>query len=107
MHREIEDIFGRKVRFTDERKKHLEEDHPEMKDSEDLIINTLQEPEEVKFSRSDKTVELFYKFFQTSIVGAKYLCVAVKNLITDYFIITAYYTDKKKKGDSKWIKVEK
>lgn len=107
MPKEIEDIFGRKVRFTDERKKHLEEDHPEMKNSESLIIETLENPEEVRFSKSDKTVELFYKFFQTSIVGAKYLCVAVKNLITDFFIITAYYTDKKKKGDSKWTKPEK
>ena len=34
---EIEDKFGRKVRLTKERKEHLEGDHPEMRDSKEII----------------------------------------------------------------------
>lgn len=102
MDKEIEDFFGRKIRFTDDRKQHLEEDHPEMKDSEAMIEFTLKNPDDVRVSNSDSSVELFYKFYEFSIVGAKFLCVVVKNLIVDFFIITAYFTDKKKKGESKW-----
>jgi hypothetical protein len=101
---EIEDIFGRKIRLTEDRKKHLEEDHPEMKDSASKIKETLQNPDDVIFSNSDSSVELFYKFFEVTLVGAKFLCVVVKNLVVDFFIITAYFTDKKKKGESKWTK---
>ncbi|MDX1959999.1 MAG: hypothetical protein SFU98_15640 [Leptospiraceae bacterium] len=104
MNEEIEDIFGRKIRLTDDRKKHLEEDHPEMKGSDSKIIETLRKPDDVIFSNSDSSVELFYKFFEVTLVGAKFLCVVVKNLVVDFFIVTAYFTDKKKKGESKWTK---
>ena len=33
MDEEIEDIFGRKIRLTETRKKHLEDEHPELKNS--------------------------------------------------------------------------
>ncbi|MCC6448582.1 MAG: hypothetical protein IT215_07840 [Chitinophagaceae bacterium] len=104
MDEEIEDIFGRKIRLTEDRKRHLEDDHPEMKDSSSKIVEVLQNPDDVRFSNSDSSVELFYKFFEVTLVGAKFLCVVVKNLVVDFFIITAYFTDKKKKGESKWTK---
>lgn len=107
MDKTIKDIFKRDVRLTENRMNHLLEDHPEMKNSETLIVETLQKPEEVRFSNADKTVELFYKFYEKSVVGAKFLCVVVKNLIEDFFVITAYYTDKKKKGESKWVQTKK
>ena len=104
MDEEIEDVFGRKIRLTEDRKNHLEEDHPEMIDSGSKIKETLQNPDDVKFSNLDSSVELFYKFFEVTLIGAKFLCVVVKNLVVDFFIITAYFTDKKKKGESKWSK---
>jgi hypothetical protein len=102
MDKEITDKFGRKVRLTENRQKHIEEDHPEVKEAQEQIEETLQNPEEVRFSKSDGSVELFYKFFKMTVVGGKYLCVAVKNLVVDFFIITAYFTDKKKTGETKW-----
>ena len=104
MDEEIEDIFGRKIRLTESRKKHLEDEHPELKNSILNIKETLKNPDEVRISNSDSTVELFYKLFEGTVFGVKFLCVVVKNLVVDFFIITAYVTDKKKKGESKWIK---
>jgi hypothetical protein len=53
-------------------------------------------------SNSDESVELFYEFFTDTIVGDKWLCVVVKNLENDFFVITAYFTDKIKKGEELW-----
>lgn len=101
---DIIDVFGRSIRFTKDRKDHIEEDHPEMMDSIDRIVETLQDPEDIRLSSSDLTVELFYKYFENTLVGNKYICIVVKNLSNDLFVITAYFTDKKKKGESKWTK---
>ena len=35
-------------------------------------------------------------------VGDKYLCVVVKVLPADAFVLTAYLTDKVKKGEQLW-----
>jgi hypothetical protein len=66
------------------------------------IEATLSSPEVVVRSNSDESVELFYEFFTDTIVGDKWLCVVVKNLENDFFVITAYFTDKIKKGEELW-----
>jgi len=40
-------------------------------------------------------------YTQTAI-GDKWLCVVVKYFPDDAFIVTAYFTDKPKKGDNLW-----
>lgn len=102
----VKDSLNRLIRVTDERIQHINENHPELAvaDLEEKIINTLQYPEIIVASISDETVELYYKrFFQTR-VGNKWLCVVVKNLIADFFVITLYYTDTVKKGREIWKK---
>ena len=102
----IEDCLNRNVRLTDERIQHIKENHPEFgkSDFDDKIINTLQSPEFIIASISDETVELFYKYYLNTPVGDKWLCIVVKNLSTDFFIITLYYTDSIKKGKEIWKK---
>ncbi|MBZ0184231.1 MAG: hypothetical protein K8F60_17365 [Melioribacteraceae bacterium] len=98
------DINNRKIRFTDERKNHLHENHPEMRNQEKNISETLLLPDLIVQSNIDLNVELFYKFFVHSPVGSKYLCVVVKSGNDDNFIITSYFTDSIKKGKLLWKK---
>jgi len=98
----IVDVFNRKVRLTKERLKHLFDNHPEMEGQLENIETTLASPEIVIRSNSDESVELFYEFYTNTEVGDKWLCVVLKNLQNDFFVITAYFTDKIKKGEEVW-----
>lgn len=97
----IQDCFGHQVRLTDERLQHIL-DHPEMREMSSEIERVLRNPQWVRLSRSDTTVRLFYEFYVQTIVGGKWLCVVVKYLPDDAFVITAYLTDKPKNGEILW-----
>jgi hypothetical protein len=97
----MNDCFGREVRLTDERLAHILT-HAEMRDMRDEIVRTLKAPAEVRISRSDPGVRLFYEFYSQTLVGDKWLCVEVKYLPDDAFVITAYLTDKLKPGERIW-----
>ena len=97
----IRDCFGRSVRLTDERAAHILQ-HREMAAMEAEIERVLQSPAEVRVSRSDDTVQLFYEFYAQTLVGGKWLCVVVKYPPDDGFVVTAYLTDQLKAGDSIW-----
>ena len=66
------------------------------------IERVLTEPQIVRRSRSDDAVRLFYEYYAQTIVGGKWLCVVVKYLGDDAFVVTAYLTDKPKTGDTLW-----
>jgi hypothetical protein len=101
--REYTDHEGRRIRLTDERLAHILE-HPEMADMEPRIAETLSNPEQVVESLSDAQARLYYRFYVGTRVGDKHLCVVTKVLETDAFIVTAYLTDKVKKGKQLWPK---
>ena len=100
---ELRDFWGNSVSLTEERRVHLLE-HPEMRGQEDKLTETLLEPDMVIRSQSDDTVRLFHRFYQRLAVGDKYLCVVVKYAEGGVFIITAYFTDKVKRGEVLWKK---
>ncbi len=97
------DYQGLQVRLTDERLVHILE-HPEMAGMEDAIRNTLVQPEKVVESFSDPEAHLYYRLSVGTKVGDKYLCVVVKVTRGDAFVLTAYLTDKIKKGVILWPK---
>ena len=97
----VMDCFGREVRVTNERLAHILE-HPEMRDMETEIERVLRVPQMVRRSRSDDAVRLYYDFYAQTVVGGKWLCIVVKYLETDAFVITAYLTDKPKTGEDLW-----
>ena len=97
----IKDCFGRSVRLTDERLAHILE-HAEMFGMEDELERVLQTPSEVRLSRSDDRVRLFYEFYARTRLGGKWLCVVVKYSPSDAFVITAYLTDTLKAGEILW-----
>ena len=70
--------------------------HPIMKGHEDTVKAALQFPDEIRQSKTDKDVFLYYKRFD------KLYCVVIKHIGMEGFLITAYPTDKVKEGDSIW-----
>ncbi len=97
----IRDCFGRSVRLTDERVAHILQ-HQEMTDMAQEVERVLQFPTEVRISRSDESVRLFYEFYAKTMVGGKWLCVVVKYGAENAFVVTAYLTDRLKAGDTIW-----
>jgi hypothetical protein len=97
----LQDCFGQKVRLTDERLAHILE-HAEMKGLGAEIERVLRQPQLVRRSRTDEAVRLFYEFYAQTIVDGKWLCVVVKYLEGDAFVVTAYLTDKPKAGEDLW-----
>lgn len=75
-----------------------------MADLEPRIAEALSRPERVVESLSDAEVRLFYRFYVGTLVGDKHLCVVVKVQVAGAFIVTAYLTDKPKKGRLLWPK---
>jgi len=66
------------------------------------INRVLRQPQLVRHSQSDATVRLFYEFYGRTVVGGKWLCVVVKYVEDDAFVVTAYLTDKPKVGEDLW-----
>jgi hypothetical protein len=98
---ELRDAWGNSVILTEERRAHLLE-HPEMRGQEDKLAETLLQPDVVIQSQSDETVRLFHRSYRGLAIGDKHLCVVVKYVAGDVFIITAYFTDKVKRGGVLW-----
>jgi hypothetical protein len=101
----LHDFQGLAIRLTDERRAHILE-HPEMVSMEAAIEETLLQPERVVQSFSDPRARLYYRFYFRTLVGGKYLCVVVKALDADAFLLTAYLTDRIKKGVPLWPTIE-
>lgn len=97
----IVDHQGLAIRLTDEWLAHLLE-HPEMAELEAAIAETLAAPELVICSVSDATAQLYYRFYPETSLGNKFVCVVVKSSQDDAFVLTAYLTDKPKKGTVLW-----
>lgn len=101
----LRDHEGLAIRLTDERLAHILE-HPEMRGMERAIEETLLRPERVVESFSDPQARLYYRFYFGTIVSDKYLCVVVKARVADAFVLTAYLTDRIKRGVPIWPRGE-
>ncbi len=98
----FKDVYGRDIRLTEERQDHFVLDHPEMSGQFDKLQETLRDPDRIVRSKTDLDVELFYRHYGSTPVTQKHLCIVVKSVIDDTFIITAYFTDSIKKGELLW-----
>lgn len=74
--------------------------HPAMTGREKDVRDTLENPSEIRQSRSDATVYLFYK---PERIG-RWICAIAKRLDGDGFLITTYLTDAIKEGVLVWTK---
>jgi hypothetical protein len=66
------------------------------------IQETIAAPALVVQSVSDAGVWLYYRYLTATLIGDKWLCVVVKESQGDAFILTAYFTDRIKKGTLLW-----
>lgn len=97
----LRDFQGLAIRLTDERRAHILE-HPEMVSMEAAIEEALQQPERVVQSFSDPAARLYDRFYFRTMVGGKFLCVIVKTLEGDAFVLTAYLTNRIEKEVPLW-----
>ncbi len=97
----LKDRNGREIRLTDERLTHILE-HPEMRNQEPRITETLFTPDSIIASHHDSTVQLYHKMYNETPVTRKFLVIVVKYLEQDAFVITAFFADKEKKGVRIW-----
>lgn len=74
--------------------------HPVMTGCEADVQETLRSPSEIRLSKSDPNVYLFYR---PERVG-RWLCVVTRRLDGDGYLITAYPTDAVKEGMHIWPK---
>jgi hypothetical protein len=95
----IKDKFGEKVRLTNERLQHIFL-KKEMKSQEEKIYETLENPDVIKKSLHNESVLIFYKWYKNTPASSKYLAVVVKYKEEDKFILTAFFTDKIKRGET-------
>jgi hypothetical protein len=74
--------------------------HPVMAGHESDIQETLRSPDEIRVSRKDPAVYLFYRSEQKN----RWVCAVIKRLDGEGFLITTYPTDAIKEGDRIWHK---
>ena len=96
--RRYPDERGNEVRLTDERLRHILRSHPEMAFQLHRFAETLTSPDAVSPSRSNPTVQLYYRLYPDLRGRNRYICLVVKRERTYSFILTAYL-DRRIKGE--------
>jgi hypothetical protein len=74
--------------------------HPAMQGREIDVQNALRTPDEIRRSRSDPAVFLFYRLERLG----RWVCAVAKRLNGKGFLITTYQTDVIKEGERIWSK---
>lgn len=74
--------------------------HPIMAGRQDVVQETLRRPDEIRLSRRDSTIYLFYRAEHAK----RWVCAVAKRLDEDGFLVTVYPTDAIKEGTRVWPK---
>ena len=74
--------------------------HPNMAGREEQVQDALRSPHEIRQSRRDSSVYLFYHQERSY----RWTCVVVKRLNSEGFVVTTYSTDAIKEGVSVWAR---
>lgn len=95
-------VNGVPIRLTEERLRHILNNHPELKDGKERILKTISNPDLVQ--RGDiGSLLAIKKFDKTPVTEDKYLVVAYKEVTNlDGFVLTAYYTSYLRKRIILW-----
>ena len=74
--------------------------HPVMQGHENTVKETLKNPDQIRASKSDDSVFLFYRLQKPG----RWICAVTKRLNGDGFLVTTYPTDTIKEGTQIWPK---
>jgi len=74
--------------------------HPVMANHDKEVKETFENPDEIRVSRSDSKVFLFYKAQRPG----RWICAVTKRLDGEGFLVTTYPTDAIKEGERIWPK---
>ncbi len=89
---EVEDKSSRVIHLSNERWKHINQEHPEVSLYIEEIKETLKNPVKITNYPFDENLRYYYKYVKEK-EPAKYLLVIVKYLNNHGFIITAYFVN--------------
>lgn len=92
--------LGFTVRTSNNYWQRLVEKHPDIEEIEVLIFQTLAFPDQIRQSRSDAEVLLFYRLYKQK----RWVVAVARRLNGDGFLVTAYQTDAIKEGQQLWHK---
>jgi hypothetical protein len=74
--------------------------HPAMAGREEDVKEALERPDEIRQSKSDENVYLFYKAEREK----RWICAVSRHRLEEGFLITTYPTDTIKEGRQIWHK---
>lgn len=98
---EVQTPLGFRVRVTNERWDLIVTvKHAAMAGSEAEVKQALENPDEIRQSRGDTAVFLFYR----TVTPRRWICAVAQRTDGDGFLITAYPTDAIKEGTKVWPK---
>lgn len=95
---EILTPLGFTVRTSESYWQRLIVKHPDIADLEELVQQSLVDPDEIRRSSRDDGVLLFYLVRSEK----RWVVAVARRLNGDGFLITAYQTDAIKEGESMW-----
>lgn len=97
---EVTCVLGKRISVTVSYcRKIIKFKHPAMAGKEGQVQETLTDADELRQSKTGRTVRLYYRAY-----GTAHLCVVTKHLNDEGFIITAYFTERIKEGTTIWTK---
>ena len=93
-------VLGKRISVTEAYwQKIITIKHPSMAGKDLEVRQTLADADEVRESRSDSQVRMYYRQY-----GPVHLCTVVKHLNGTGFVVTTYFTDRIKEGTTLWTK---
>jgi hypothetical protein len=90
---EITDKSGRKIHLSKERWTHIRKKHPEIETYE-IIKEGIGKFDKITSHDFDSSVHYYCKFYKHKKPSKRYLCVAIKYLNGEGYVITAYFDNK-------------
>ena len=94
-HIEVRSHLSKRIRISKRYWETIVKKHESVAGMEESVKETLQHPTYIRISKENDEVFLYYAPH-----GKYFLCVVCRHLNGDGFIITAYLTDRIKKGDT-------
>jgi hypothetical protein len=73
-----------------------------MADQFERIAETIRSPEVIITTSADESVVVYHRHYENTPVTHKFLLVAVKLLQADAFVLTAFFSSRRKKGTILW-----